>query len=224
MMLAIPDVLDAAEVARVRAIIDAAEWIDGNATSGGQSALAKNNLQLPETSTAARAAGEIVLDALARSALFVAAGLPLRVYPPLFNRYGIGQAFDTHVDSAVRIRRGSDFRIRTDLSATLFLADPGDYAGGELIVDGRPGIKLPAGHMILYPASTLHRVEPVTSGERVASFFWIQSMVKHASDRSMLFELDTAIQALAVHRGHGDGEIVRLTNVYHNLLRRCAEI
>lgn len=224
MMLAIADVLGPAEVARVRAIIDAAEWTDGNATSGGQSALAKRNVQLPEASAAAREAGDIVLDALGRSPLFIAAALPLRVYPPLFNRYGVGHAFGTHVDSAIRIRRGTDFRIRTDLSATLFLADPGSYDGGELVIEDRPGIKLRAGHMLLYPASTLHRVEQVTRGARIASFFWIQSMIRSGDDRAILFELDTAIQSLGAERGQDDPEIVRLTNVYHNLLRRSAEL
>ena len=224
MMLVVPGVLTAGEVSRVRAIIDAADWIDGNATSGTQSALAKHNSQLPEASAAARAAGDIVLDALARSPLFVAAALPLRVYPPLFNRYGVGDAFDTHVDSAVRIRAGTDFRIRTDLSSTLFLCDPAEYDGGELIVEDRPGVKLPAGNMILYTASTLHRVAPVTRGTRVASFFWSQSMVKLDADRALLLELDTAIQALTVQHRGDDPALVRLTGVYHNLLRRCAEI
>lgn len=220
----IPAVLTPAEVARVRAVIDAAVWTDGNATSGEQSALAKRNRQLPEGSPEAREAGGIVLDALARSSRFVAAALPLKVYPPLFNRYGVGDAFDTHVDSAVRIRAGSDFRLRTDLSSTLFLSDPGSYDGGELVVDDRPGIKLDAGDMLLYPSSTLHRVAAVTRGSRVAAFFWSQSMVRSGDDRAMLFELDGAIQALVGARGHGDPAIVRLTNVYHNLLRRCAEL
>ena len=223
-MRVVPAVLTAAEVARVRGIVDAAEWIDGSVTAGAQSALAKDNRQLAETSPAAREAGAIVLDALARSALFVAAALPLRVYPPLFNRYAAGQAFGAHVDGAVRIRPGSDFRLRTDLSSTLFLSDPDSYDGGELVIGDRPGIKAAAGDMILYPASTVHRVEPVTGGVRVASFFWSQSMVRSGDDRDLLFEVDCAIQALAHDRGQGDPEIVRLTNVYHNLLRRCAEL
>lgn len=223
-MRVVPAVLTAAEVARVRGIVDAAEWIDGSVTAGAQSALAKDNRQLAEASPAAREAGAIVLDALARSALFVAAALPLRVYPPLFNRYAAGQAFGAHVDGAVRIRPGSDFRLRTDLSSTLFLSDPDSYDGGELVIGDRPGIKAAAGDMILYPASTVHRVETVTGGVRVASFFWSQSMVRSGDDRDLLFELDCAIQALAHDRGQGDPEIVRLTNVYHNLLRRCAEL
>ena len=223
-MLTIPDLLSAAEVAQVRALIDPAEWTDGNATSGSQSALAKHNEQLPEDGDAARAAGSLVLDALGRSALFVAAALPLRVYPPLFNRYAAGHGFGDHVDSAVRIRRGSDFRIRTDLSATLFLADPDSYDGGELVVGDNPGVKAAAGGMVVYPASSVHRVEPVTRGVRVASFFWVQSMVRSESDRAMLFDLDRAVQGLGAIEGVGHPEIVRLTGVYHNLLRRCAEL
>ena len=193
MLIPIPDLLDAAGVARVRSIIDAAEWIDGNATSGAQSALAKRNGQLPEDSAAAREAGAIVLDALAASPLFVAAALPLKVFPPLFNRYTGGEEFGLHVDNAVRIRRGSDFRIRSDLSATLFLEDPAAYDGGELVIDdqfGEQRVKLPAGHMVLYPASSLHKVTPVTRGTRIASFFWIQSMVRDDGARRLLFELE----------------------------------
>jgi PKHD-type hydroxylase len=223
-MRVIRHVLTADEVTRVRALIDEADWIDGNATSGSQSARAKHNSQLPEDSAAARSAGDIVLDALGRSPIFVAAALPLKVYPPLFNRYGPGEAFGTHVDTAIRIRRGSDFRIRSDLSATLFLADPDSYEGGALIVEDRPGVKLSAGNMILYPASTLHRVEPVRSGIRVASFFWIQSMVRSEADRAILLDLDTAIQGLADSTDADHPEMVRLTGVYHNLLRRWAEL
>lgn len=226
MLIAIPDLLSLDRVAEVRTLIDAAEWIDGNATSGAQSALAKRNRQLPEGSPAARQAGEIVLDALAAAPLFVAAALPLKVFPPLFNRYEGGEAFDTHVDNAIRIRQGSDFRIRSDLSATLFLADPGGYDGGELIIEGAFGeqsVKLPAGHLVLYPACSLHRVAPVTRGERVASFFWIQSMVRDAAARRILFDLDTAVQNVAARQGQGDPAAVKLTGVYHNLLRRWAE-
>ena len=226
MLIAIPDVLDAAGVARVRALIDHAEWIDGNATSGPQSALAKRNEQLPEDSVAAREAGGMVLDALGGSALFVAAALPLKVFPPLFNRYAGGQDFGLHVDNAIRMKRGTDFRIRSDLSATLFLDDPATYDGGELVIEdqfGPQSVKLPAGHLVLYPASSLHRVTPVTRGERVASFFWLQSMVRDDGERRTLFELDRAIQAVASDRGQGDGPVVQLTGVYHNLLRRWAD-
>jgi PKHD-type hydroxylase len=221
--ISIADVLTAKEVANVRAVIDSGDWVDGNATSGHQSALAKNNRQLREASSAAKEAGNLVLDALGRSALFIAAGLPLKVYPPLFNIYEGGEAFGTHVDSAVRILAGSDFRVRTDLSATLFLVDPDAYDGGELVIGDAPGVKLPAGHLLLYPASSLHRVEPVARGARVASFFWIQSMVRDDGARAILFDLDQAIQAVAADRGHADREVVRLTGVYHNLLRRWAD-
>ncbi len=226
MMLAVPDLLDKAEVARVRAIIDAAEWIDGNATSGHQSRLAKNNMQLPEDGPAAKEAGRIVLEALGRSPLFIAAALPLKIFPPLFNRYQGGESFGTHVDNAVRIHRGTDFRVRSDLSATLFLEEPDAYDGGELVVEDSLGVhatRLPAGHLLLYPASSLHKVEPVTRGVRTASFFWIQSMVRDDGARTILFDLDRSIQAIAADRGHGDGEIIRLTGVYHNLLRRWAD-
>jgi PKHD-type hydroxylase len=226
-LIAIPDVLDAQDVARVRAIVDAAEWIDGNATSGAQSALAKRNAQLPEDGAAAGEAGRIVLDALGRSALFVAAALPLKVFPPLFNRYAGGQTFGTHVDAAVRVRRGSDFRIRADLSATLFLEEPGAYDGGELVVEGAFGeqaVKLPVGHMVLYPASSLHRVTPVTRGVRTASFFWLQSMVRDDGARRILFDLDRGVQAVAAAQGQGDPATVQLTGVYHNLLRRWADV
>ena len=202
MLIAIPDVLDAKGVGRVREIIDAADWIDGNATSGPQAALAKRNEQLPEDAPAAREAGNIVLDALGRSALFVAAALPLKVFPPLFNR------------------------IRADLSATLFLADPDSYDGGELVVEdqfGEQRVKLPAGHMVVYPSSSLHRVETVTRGSRVASFFWLQSMVRDDGARRILFELDQGVQGTAAQLGQGAPEVVRLTGVYHNLLRRWAD-
>ncbi len=226
MMLAIPDLLDKEGVARIRAIIDGGDWQDGNATSGHQSALAKKNEQLPEESDAAKQAGQLVLEALGNSPLFIAAALPLKIFPPLFNRYQGGEAFGTHIDNAIRIHRASGFRVRSDLSATLFLADPESYEGGELSVEGDFGagaVKLPAGHMLLYPASSLHRVAPVTSGARVASFFWIQSMVRDDGARAILFDLDQSIQAVAADRGHADGEVIRLTGVYHNLLRRWAD-
>lgn len=226
MLIAIPEVLDLASVAHVRALIDAAEWIDGNATSGPQSALAKRNEQLPEDSAAAREAGGIILDALGQSALFIAAALPLKVFPPLFNRYAGGQDFGLHVDNAIRMKRGSDFRIRSDLSATLFLADPETYDGGELVIEdqfGPQSVKLPAGHMVVYPASSLHRVAPVTRGVRVASFFWLQSMVRDDGARRILFDLDQGVQAVAAAQGQGDPATVRLTGVYHNLLRRWAD-
>jgi PKHD-type hydroxylase len=218
--------LDPAELVRCRSLIDQADWIDGNVTSGHQSALAKRNRQIGEDSAEAKELGGIILDALGRAPLFIAAALPLKVFPPLFNRYGPGDGFDTHVDNAIRMKRGSDFRLRSDLSATLFLSDPQDYDGGELIVEDHLGthlVKLPAGDMILYPASSLHRVTPVTRGARIASFFWIQSMVRDDSARRTLFDLDTAIQTIAADRGQDDAAIIRLTGVYHNLLRRWAD-
>ena len=227
MLIAIPDVLDTIALARVRAIIDAADWVDGNVTSGPQSALAKRNQQLPEDGAAAREAGGMVLDALSATPLFVAAALPAKVFPPLFNRYAGGQEFGSHIDNAIRIRRGSDFRIRSDLSATLFLEDPDAYDGGELVIEGQFGeqsVKLPAGHMVVYPASSLHRVNPVTRGVRVASFFWIQSMVRDDAARAMLFDLDQGVQGAAAVLGQGDPTVVRLTGVYHNLLRRWASV
>ena len=226
MLIAIPNLLDAAAVARVRGVIAGAEWADGNATSGHQAALAKRNEQLPEEAIAAREAGAIVLDALAASPLFVAAALPLKVFPPLFNRYAGGQDFGLHVDNAVRIRRGSDFRIRSDLSATLFLEDPTSYDGGELVIEdqfGPQSVKLPAGHLVLYPASSLHKVMPVTRGTRVASFFWVQSMVRDDGARRLLFDLDRGVQGAAAAMGQGDPAVIALTGVYHNLLRRWAD-
>ncbi|MCW3848163.1 Fe2+-dependent dioxygenase [Sphingomonas sp. LB-2] len=226
MLIAIPDLLSGDEVARVRALIDGAEWVDGNVTSGAQSALAKKNEQLPEGTPAHREAGAAILDALSRSPLFVAAALPLKVFPPLFNRYAGGQQFGTHVDNAVRIQRGSDFRIRSDLSMTVFLEDPAAYDGGELTIEGQFGaqtVKLPAGDAILYPSSSLHRVEPVTRGRRVASFFWIQSMVRDDGARRILFEMDGAVQRLVGQLGNDDRSVIELTGVYHNLLRKWAD-
>ena len=226
MMIEIPELLDAETVAKVRAIIDAAEWVDGNVTSGHQSALAKKNEQLAEGSPAALEAGGIILDALGRSPLFFAAALPLKVFPPLFNRYGQGQNFGTHVDNAIRIRRGSEFRIRSDLSITVFLEDPTAYDGGELVIEdhfGEQRVKLPAGHAVVYPSSSLHHVTPVTRGLRVASFFWLQSMVRDDGARRILFDLDQSVQRLTGQLGGADRSVIELTGVYHNLLRRWAD-
>ncbi|HEY8615735.1 Fe2+-dependent dioxygenase [Phenylobacterium sp.] len=227
MMLHIPQVLSPDQVAELRALIDSAEWVDGNATSGRQSALAKRNLQLAEGSDAARAAGARVLDALERTPMFVAAALPQTVFPPLFNRYGGGHGFGVHVDNAIRQTRDGRTRIRSDLSATLFLTDPEAYDGGELQVEdtfGVHSVKLPAGDMVLYPASSLHEVTPVTRGERVSSFFWIQSMVRSDERRALLFQMDVAIQQLAARVGAGEPELVSLTGSYHNLLRMWSEV
>ena len=227
MMLHIPEVLTKAQVAELRAAIDAADWIDGNATSGTQSALAKRNEQLPEGSAAARFAGEKILDALSHSPLFVTAALPQTVFPPLFNRYGGGQTFATHIDNSIRQSRDGSVRIRSDLSATLFLTEPDEYDGGELLVEDTYGVhevKLPAGDLILYPASSLHQVTPVTRGARTSSFFWIQSMIRDDARRALLFQMDIAIQQLSLKVGAGAPELVSLTGTYHNLLRMWAEV
>jgi PKHD-type hydroxylase len=226
MLLQIPDVLTRDQVAQARHLLDHADWIDGRATAGYQSGRVKQNLQLSDDHPVARELGETILAALQRNALFVAAALPLRIYPPLFNRYEGGGSFGNHVDNSIRQIPGTPLRIRTDLSATLFLADPDDYDGGELLVDdtyGMHSVKLPAGSLILYPSTSLHRVTPVTRGARVASFFWIQSLVRDDGHRTLLFDLDTAIQRLTVD-APDHPSAVQLTGVYHNLLRQWAEL
>lgn len=226
MLISIPDVLNAEQVARGRQLLEQAEWVDGKVTAGHQSARAKDNMQLPEGSPAARELGDTIVAALGRNPLFLSAALPLRVFPPLFNRYSGGQKFGTHVDNAIRQITGTPHRIRTDLSATLFFANPDEYDGGELCVEDAYGlkqVKLPAGHMVLYPATSLHHVTPVTRGARVCSFFWIQSMIRDDGQRSLLFDLDLAIQRLS--RDHPEHpSAVQLTGVYHNLLRQWAEM
>lgn len=227
MLIQIPDMLSREAALALRAQIHDADWVDGNATSGPGSAKKKFNRQLPEESPAAQAAQQVVAQALGTNELFLSAALPHTIFPPLFNRYGQGETFGTHVDNAVRIHGASGTRIRTDLSATLFLTDPEDYDGGELQIEGPFGhvsYKLPAGHMVLYPSSSLHKVTPVTRGERISCFFWMQSLVASAEARSMLFELDQSIQALTVRHGSTDEEVLRLTNVYHNLMRRWTAV
>ncbi|MEZ0231628.1 MAG: Fe2+-dependent dioxygenase [Methylophilaceae bacterium] len=226
MLIEIPNVLSKVQVAECRQLMDSAEWVDGNVTSGYQSALAKNNMQLPEGSPVARQIGDLIQDVLGASPLFISAALPLKVFPPLFNRYEGGQAFGTHVDNAIRHLRGTNFRLRSDLSATLFFSEPDEYDGGELTIEdtfGEQKVKLSAGSMVLYPSSSLHHVTPVTRGSRVSSFFWMQSMVRDDGQRTLLFQLDTAIQKLTADRGAKDLEVISLTGVYHNLLRRWAD-
>ena len=226
MMIQVPEVLTGAQVAEVRRLIDGAEWVDGNVTSGAQAALAKHNRQLAEDGPAAKRAGEIVLDALGRHPLFVAAALPAKVWPPLFNCYAGGEQFGIHVDNAVRLKRGGAERLRSDLSATLFLSEPDSYEGGELTIEdtyGAHSVKLAAGDLILYAASSLHHVTPVTSGERVASFFWVQSMVRDEAQRRVLFDLDLSVQRLATELGQAHASVVALTGTYHNLLRMWAD-
>ena len=226
MLIAITDILSPDEAAALRARIVAAEWVDGNATSGEGSALAKRNRQLPEDAAVTREAQQAVARAIGGNATFLSAALPHTVFPPLFNRYGPGETFGAHVDNAVRIHAESGTRIRTDLSATLFLTDPADYDGGALEVEGVFGTvsyRLPAGHLLLYPSSSLHRVTPVTRGERVSCFFWLQSLVRGAEKRALLFDLDQSVQALTASHGGDDAEVLRLTSVYHNLMRMWAE-
>jgi PKHD-type hydroxylase len=226
MLITIPNVFSVGEVAQARAALDAADWVDGKVTAGYQAQSVKENLQLPEGHPVAVKLGEMVLAALARSPLFMSAALPLKVFPPMFNRYTGGGHFGTHVDTAIRAMASTGQRIRTDVSATLFLSAPEEYEGGELSVEDTYGVhtvKLPAGDMVLYPATSLHRVSPVTRGARVASFFWIQSMIRNDGDRTLLFDLDTAIQKVAVD-APGSPAGVQLTGVYHNLLRRWAEM
>jgi len=227
MLICVPDVLSKAEVADFRAAMDAAEWEDGRSTAGAQSAMVKKNEQLPPNGAIARQLGEAVIKALVASPLFVAAAIPKQIFPPLFNRYGVGQHFGIHVDNAVRGDHFTGTRIRTDLSVTLFLSDPEEYDGGELIVEdyyGSHRVKLPAGHLVLYPASSLHAVTAVTRGVRIASFFWLQSMVRDGHSRSLIFDLDTAIQGLVQRVGRDDPELVKLTGIYHNLIRCWAEV
>lgn len=227
MMLQIPQVLTKAEVAECRAILDAGPWVDGNLTSGFQAARAKANEQLPQDSEAAQRVGAVILRALEANPLFVSAALPQIILPPMFNRYGEGMGFKDHVDNAIRRDPLSGRRLRTDLSATLFLAEPEDYDGGELVVNDLYGVhrvKLEAGDMILYPSSSLHHVTPVTRGARTASFFWIQSLIRDDARRTMLLEMDVAIQRLAQRAEPDDEAILSLTSVYHNLLRQWAEV
>ncbi|RAO77945.1 Fe2+-dependent dioxygenase [Dyella jiangningensis] len=227
MLLHIPEVLTADELAICRQRLKQAPWADGRVTAGHQSALAKDNLQLPEDSAEAKELGQLVLDALGRNTTFFAGALPRHIFPPLFNCYRGGQSFGFHVDNAIRYdrRHGAGTPIRTDLSATLFFNDPDEYDGGDLVIEdtyGTHSIKLPAGDMVLYPSSSLHRVEPVTRGERTASFFWIQSLVRDEHQRRLLLEMDVSIQSLTqAQASHAD--VLRLTGVYHNLLRTWSE-
>ncbi len=221
MLLHIPEVLTAEQVQHARTLLDKAQWVDGKVTAGYQSGKVKNNLQLPEGSKEAIELGDMIVKALTQNALFMSAALPLHIFPPLFNRYEGGGNFGTHVDNAIRYVPGSNFRIRTDLSATLFFYDPEEYEGGELVIEdtfGTHSVKLPAGDMILYPSSSLHHVTPVTKGARISSFFWIQSLVRDDAQRTMLFDMDNAIQRLNEDNPEHPS-VVQLTGIYHNLLR-----
>ena len=225
MLIRIPNVLTAEQVARCRGALDEAAWADGRHSAGYLSQAVKNNAQLPDDDPTARKLGEMIVIALEKNTLFTAAALPLKVLPPLFNRYSDGQSYGGHIDGAIRPVTGTPLRVRTDLSATLFLSDPDSYDGGELVVKdtfGERSTKLAAGDMVLYPGTSVHRVEPVTQGVRLAAFFWIQSMVSDSTQRTILFELDSAIQELAKDVPEHSA-LVDLAGVYHNLLRCWAD-
>lgn len=226
MLVTIPDVLKTEDVARIRRVLESTDWVDGSATAGDQALKVKKNLQVPVDSPVAQELGQIVLRALAESATFMTAALPLRVLPPMFNRYDVGMTFGAHVDGSIRAIPGSGQRMRTDISTTLFLTPPEDYDGGELVVHDTYGthtVKLPAGHMVVYPATSMHSVTPVTRGSRWASFFWTQSMVKDDWRRHMLYDLDMSIMSIRARLPDNDPAVVGLTAHYHNLVRAWAE-
>lgn len=226
MLICVPDVLTPDELRHCQTLLAAADWADGRMTAGAQSALVKHNLQLPADSPAAREVGMIILQALGRNQTFLSAALPRTILPPLFNRYVTGQTFGVHIDNAIRANPLTGERIRTDLSVTLFFSEPDTYDGGELVIEtlyGSQEVKLPAGHLVLYPSTSLHQVLPVTRGERVASFFWLQSMIRTEEQRTLLFDLDQTIQDLSSDLGGADDRAVRLTGIYHNLVRHWAE-
>jgi PKHD-type hydroxylase len=226
MLICIPEVLTKQQVAYFRQAMSEAEWEDGRSTAGSQSSLVKNNLQLPQDGPAARELGDLVLDALASSPMFVSAALPAKIFPPLFNRYGVGHGFGLHVDNAIRGVPRTPIRIRTDLSVTLFLSEAEEYDGGELVIEDHVGsqeVKLAAGDLVLYPSTSIHLVREVTRGERIASFFWLQSMIRDNVVRALLFDLDQTVQSLSVRLGSGDPSCIKLTAVYHNLIRAWAE-
>lgn len=226
MLIQIAEVFTADEAAAIRHRLEAADWVDGKVTAGHQSAEVKHNRQLPEQHPLAQELGSLILQRLAGNNLFMSAALPRKIFPPLFNRYEGGEAFGYHVDNAVRGIAGSGERVRTDLSATLFFSEPDSYDGGELVVDdtyGPRSVKLPAGHMVLYPGTSLHKVNPVTRGARISSFFWMQSLVREDSQRALLLDMDVAIQRLSQDAA-GHPSIIQLTGIYHNLLRRWVDV
>jgi PKHD-type hydroxylase len=227
LLVHIKNVLSAQEVAYCREVLEASPWVDGKVTAGEQAAKAKVNLQIPEDSPEARTLGDLILRALARNPLFNSAALPLRVLPPMFNRYDVGMGFGAHVDGAIRAIPSANMRMRADVSSTLFLTAPEDYDGGELVIEdtyGSHSVKLPAGDMIVYPATSLHRVEPITRGSRWSSFFWTQSMVKDEGLRALLYDLDLSIIQVRQDLDDDNRAVVGLTSCYHNLLRRWAEL
>ena len=226
MLITIPDILSKDEVRQFREVLDKAEWESGSKTAGVQSESVKRNQQMPVSSEEALKLGQYLLQKLSANPVFLSAALPLRILPPMFNRYETEETFGIHVDNAIRLNHLTQERLRTDLSMTVFLSEPDEYDGGELIIEDHYGaqeVKLEAGSMVLYPSTSLHQVVPVTRGARVSSFFWLQSMIRSDAHRTMLFDLDQTIQSLAVRLGTGDGEVVRLTGIYHNLIRTWAE-
>ncbi|WP_417623982.1 Fe2+-dependent dioxygenase [Paremcibacter congregatus] len=227
MLVQAKSILTTDQVREIRALLENAPWADGKVTAGLQSAMAKNNRQIPEDSPVAAKLQQIILPALAQDPVFNAAALPLRVYPPLFNRYDVGMGFGNHVDNAVRFIKAANMRIRTDVSATLFLSDPDEYDGGDLVIQdtyGEQRVKLAAGDMVIYPATSLHRVEPITRGSRWASFFWTQSMVKDDGQRTLLYDFDRNILEARQTLGEDHEIVLSLTATYHNLLRQWAEL
>ncbi|ATU73040.1 PKHD-type hydroxylase [Komagataeibacter rhaeticus] len=227
MLVHIPAVLSPQEVAHCRRVLEQSQWVDGRVTAGDQSARAKFNLQIPQDSTEGTALADLVLQALGRNPLFNSAALPLRVFPPLFNRYDAGMRFDTHVDNAIRPLPGTGFRIRTDVSSTLFLSEPDEYDGGELIIQDTYGtqcIRVPAGDMVLYPATSLHSVRAVTRGSRWAAFFWSQSMIRNDVQRTLLYQFDRSIIETRQALPDDHPGVLGLTATYHNLLRQWAEL
>jgi PKHD-type hydroxylase len=226
MIIPIPDVFTADQVRQIRQYLDDAPWQDGSITAGGQAISVKHNQQLDEQAQLTRQLSDAVLDALARTPLFISAALPMKIYPPMFNRYGVGETYGLHVDNAIRVVPGTPTRIRTDLSATLFLSDPDEYEGGELRIEDKFGshsVKLNAGDLILYPSTSLHKVEPVTKGARVASFFWLQSMIRQHEQRDVLFDLDQSIQSLTEQHGNDHADVMRLSGIYQNLIQQWAD-
>lgn len=223
----IPNVLSKEQVQYFREEINKIEWVNGKVTAGTLSATVKQNQQLPEDHSLTHHLSNIILESLGQHALFLSAAIPLDIIPPLFNRYENNESFGFHVDNSIRRIRGSSERLRTDLSCTVFLSEPDEYVGGELVVEDTYGyheVKLPAGDMILYPSTSLHEVTPITSGCRIASFFWVQSMIRDDAERHMLFNLDQSIQNLRVQLGDQHSEVMKLTNLYHNLMRKWAEL
>ncbi len=227
MLIAIPGVLTKEQVSRFLQLLNQADWVDGKVTAGIQSGAVKHNMQLPENSPVAQQLGDALMTVLSSTPAFIAAALPAKVFPPLFNRYQGGEAFGSHVDNAIRPIRGTPHKVRTDLSVTLFLTEPEDYDGGELVIEdtyGSKTVKLAAGDMVLYPSTSLHHVTPVTRGARIASFFWIQSLVRSDEQRRLLHAMDGAIQTLSAELGQTHDAVVTLTGNYHNLLRMWAEV